>query len=406
MAIDRSKMRKSLQTRQEESTRNAESGGGRGFIPYIDEKALPIPLFKKIPEGTIVFDIIPFQVSEKFLIDPISRRPQYVPGEWYYYLDLHVHQKIGPSNHNVICPKMHLGKPCPICDIADAKKQGIEFGDKEGWKAEVMPFLPKRRSVYQIWIHDKSKDEEDKGVQVLEISFHSLEKELLAIAKDPETDETIDYAWPGIEGKKITFTRKGTGMTNTSYVGYKFLDRKEEIPDEIVDGTCAINEYITIMTPEEIKKLMNAGEDEDDEEEKPRRGNRTSKDTDDDDSERKARPNRLGRKAKDEDDTDDSEDEKPKRKAKAGDPEEEPEEEVKPRRRAKPAEEPADEEEEKPRSRREKREAEKETTKPKKENPCTFGHKFGVDTDDYEDCEECPEKLYNKCAAKKDDDAD
>ena len=404
MAIDRSKMRKSLQTRQEESTRNAESGGGRGFIPYIDEKALPIPLFKKIPEGTIVFDIIPFQVSEKFLIDPVSRRPQYVPGEWYYYLDLHVHQKIGPSNHNVICPKMHLGKPCPICDIADAKKQGIEFGDKEGWKAEVMPFLPKRRSVYQIWIHDKSKDEEDKGVQVLEISFHSLEKELLAIAKDPETDETIDYAWPGIEGKKITFTRKGTGMTNTSYVGYKFLDRKEEIPDEIVDGTCAINEYITIMTPEEIKKLMNAGEDED-EEEKPRRGNKATKDTDDDDSERKARPNRLGRKAKDEDDTDDSEDEKPKRRAKVAEPENEPEEEVKPRRRAKPAEDD-DEEEEKPRSRREKREAEAKAEKPKKENPCTFGHKFGVDTDDYEDCEECPEKLYNKCAAKKDDDAD
>ena len=231
----------------------------------------------------------------------------------------------------------------------------------------------------------------------------------MAIAKDPETDETIDYAWPGIEGKKITFTRKGTGMTNTSYVGYKFLDRKEEIPDEIVDGTCAINEYITIMTPEEIKKLMNAGEDEDDDDEKPRRGNKATKDTDDDDSERKARPNRLGRKAKDEDDTDDSEDEKPNRKAKDAGPEDEPEEEVKPRRRAKPVEEPTDDDEEKPRSRREKREAEakaEKKQKAEKENPCTFGHKFGVDTDDYEDCEECPEKLYNKCAAKKDDDAD
>ena len=401
MAIDRSKMRKSLQSRVEESSRNTESGGGRNFVPYIDEKNLPIPLFKKIPEGSIVFDIIPFQVSEDFLVDPASRRPQYVPGEWYYYLDLHVHQKVGPSNHNVICPKMHLGKPCPICDIADAKKQTIEFGDKEGWKEEVMPFLPKRRSVYQIWVHDKSKDEEDKGVQLLEISYHSLEKTLMAIAKDPETDETIDFAWPGVEGKKITFTRKGTGMTNTQYMGHKFLDRKEDVPDEIVEGTCSINEYITLMTPEEIKKLMNAGED-DDEEEKPRRGNKATKGADDDDSERKARPNRLGRKAKDEDDTDDSEDEKPKRKAKAADPEDEPEEEVKPRRRAKPVE-ADDEEDEKPRSRREKREAE---AKPKKENPCTFGHKFGVDTDDYEDCEECPEKLYNKCAAKKDDDAD
>lgn len=362
MAIDRSKMRKALKERQEQSARTAESGSSN-YVPYIKVKELPIPFIKKIPEGDIVFDIIPFQVSENFLINPETRRPEYRASDddWYYVLDLWVHGNVGPGNHSVICPKKHLGTSCPICDIADKNKKNVEYGDKEAWKSLVQPFLPKRRVVYQVWVHvlgKSKKEEEEKGVQILEMSHFHMEKELVAIARDPETGESIDFAWPGVEGKKVSFSRKGTGMENTQFFGHKFINRKEDLPDEILDQAIPLNEYITIMDADEIQELLDAAppESSDDDEEAPRKPSKP-----------------LGR------------------------PKDEDEEEA-PRKARKPLGRPKDEDEEedKPRRRRPSRDEE--------DNPCPKGHRFGVDTDDHKDCEDCPDRKYNACAAKKQDD--
>lgn len=363
MAIDRSKMRKALKERQEESSRTAEQGSSN-YVSYIKIKELPVPFIKKIPEGDAVFDIIPFQVSENFLVNPETRRPEYRPGDdnWYYVLDLWVHGNVGPSNHSVVCPKKHLGTSCPVCDIADKNKKDVEYGDKEAWKSLVQPFFPKRRVVYQVWVHvlgKSKKEEEEKGIQILEMSHYHMEKELVAIARDPETGESIDFAWPGVEGKKVSFTRKGMGMENTQFFGHKFINRKEDIPDEILESSIALNEYITIMSADEIQELMDAAKPESDDDEAPRKTRKPLGRPKDDEEEEEAprKPRKTLGRSSDEDET--------------------------PRKREAPA------------RRRPSRDEE--------ENPCPKGHVFGDDNEEYEDCAECPDRKYNACAAKKQD---
>lgn len=283
MAIDRSKMRKNLSGRADESAKNAASSGS--WHPVWHD--LPIPVYKKIPEKIpFVFDIIPFVVSEDFLVNEQTHRVLHRKDEYYYSIDYWVHTKCGPSNHNILCPRKSLGLPCPICEIADERKKEVEFGDKEKFKVHVKPFLPMHRHMYQIWVHDRAKEEENKGVQLLDMAHFSLEQNLLLIAKDPETGENIEFSWPGVEGKRICFMREGAGATNTQYLGHKFIDRKEEIPDEIVNQAVPLNEYITIYTYDEISDIINGsqGASEDDEEQ-----------SDNDSSEKKEAPVRKRR---------------------------------------------------------------------------------------------------------------
>lgn len=364
MAIDRSKMRASLSGRADESAKRAESN--KSYHSYILD-SLPIPTFKKIPEGSIVFDIIPFTVSEDFLVSADTHRPAYNAGEFHYNLDLWVHTGVGPRNWNIVCPRHHLGKPCAICEEADRRKENVEYGDKERFKKEVKPFLPQHRNVYQIWIHDRAKVEENKGVQLLEISFFSLEEKLLAIRKHPETGETIEFAWPGVDGKRITFTRKGTGKDNTQFLGYNFLNRTEEIPDWILEMAVPLNEYIEILEPKQIEEIFLAGQD-DDVEEDDQEGNQ---DKQTHEEERKPRGSRLtSRKTETP--------EEPRRERRSVPEEETPEE-----------------------PRRERRGSRRDRLA--RQNPCPYGYAFGEDVDNKPECGgDCPEDTYNACSAKYD----
>ena len=123
-------------------------------------------------------------------------------------------------------------------------------------------------------------------------------------------------------------------MKFKEYKSFSFEDRDEEIDDELLEQAISFDEVIRVPTYEEVEKILYGSEDEDEEESK--------------------------KKKVEEDDSDD---------------EDEDEEIELPKKKAKKVVEEDDEEEEKP--------------KKSSGGKCPFGHKFGVDCDEHNDCDNC-----------------
>lgn len=239
MAFDRNKFRQGL---AESAKQSSESVNDRGsFKSYV--KKGKRNRFTKIPEGTFVFDIIPYVVENDF--GDVSQR--FKAGSLQHNIDLWVHQNVGVNNDQVVCLAKTFGKPCPICEEKTLREARGATPD------ELKVFNPKRRCVYNIWIHDASRTEEAKGVQILEIAHFTLEKNLIDIAKNPITGAMTLFADPDV-GKHICFSRKGTGMNNTSYSGHQLIDRQMPIPDAILEQAEDLTTLIDIPTYEQVFK--------------------------------------------------------------------------------------------------------------------------------------------------------
>lgn len=238
MAFDRNKFRQGLGAATQQSSDSVDDRGG--FHSYV--KKGKRPRYTKIPEGAFIFDIIPYIVGNDF--QDTSRR--YTADSIQYNLDIWVHQNVGVNNDQIVCLSKTFGRPCPICEErARREAQGDDF-------EALKPFNPKRRCLYNIWIHDSARNEEAKGVQILEIAHFTLERNLMNIAKHPITGKLTQFADPDT-GKLVCFTRKGTGVKNTTYEGHQLLDRQiNPIPDQILEQAEDLTTLVEIPTYEEV----------------------------------------------------------------------------------------------------------------------------------------------------------
>lgn len=170
-----------------------------------------------------------------------------------------------------LCPKMTYGKPCPVCE--EREKQIAKGAEKEDLDA--MNLNPKQREMYYVWVRTTS-EERDKGPQILETSFFLMGKELAQKAKKPlspdECEELIekgdeagtlgfieiDYYLPTTEGKTVSFEAKkksiGDNKSFTSFENHQFVDRKKDIPDNILmSATPPLDELVKIPTYQELE---------------------------------------------------------------------------------------------------------------------------------------------------------
>lgn len=230
MAFDRSALRKGIAGATQASAARADEGPG--FKTYL--KSCGRPRYGKIPEGTLILDIIPFVMGSDF-------NEHYKAGNTYYNVDVWVHNNVGPTGDTVVCPSATFGKPCPICEERERRARNGEDND-----TRIKPLRPKRRCVYNIWVHDPARTEQNKGVQLFEIAHFSFESELLTISRDPLTGEFTIFADPD-QGKTVCFDRKGTGRENTRYSGFRFLDRKAPIPDAILEQAVSLETVVTVL---------------------------------------------------------------------------------------------------------------------------------------------------------------
>ena len=237
--IERRYKKEKLLSRMKQQQQKAE--GGRGII----KPDANVQLWKP-GDGFHIIDIIPYEVGE-FNVDGEE------PGEIHYCFKYFYHRNVGPANEWVLCPLKTYGNPCPICE----ERQRLIDEDAD-WEKFVKPLYSKERYLYNIVCYD-DRNEENKGVQVWDVSNHYFEKHIMTISKKPsrrgKEEEHIVFFDPD-EGKSISFTIEPPAGKDdfAEYVGHAFEDREEPIPDEILESVHCLDEIVTILSYDELEE--------------------------------------------------------------------------------------------------------------------------------------------------------
>lgn len=274
--------------------------------------------FFKPQKGRNEIEILPFDVGKNY---PDVVKGKFEEGSTDYMLELWVHYGVGVMNSRIICPAYNFNQPCPICEEREMMKdQGM---DKKDYK----PLYPKQRAIYNIYDHS------DEKVKIFSVSYHLFANELQEEVEANNDEGDIIFAHPKI-GKTIKFRAVEAELEGNKFFKFKsfgFVDRKEEIDEDILDQAITLDEFLNIKSYEQIKNLFHSGVADE------------SEDEGEEDSQ-KRKDKKYFDKIKE------------------------------------------DQEEE-------------EKSSKKKKNRCPFGFKFGVDTDEKDECNECEE--WDDCDEEK-----
>lgn len=197
----------------------------------------------KCAEGKHKVDIIPFISTGKV---PAGRPGDVIPeGELAYLFECWVHFNVGANDDAFICLSKTYGDPCPICED---RKRLIQEGEVE--EDVIKGLQAKQRTIYNIICYD-TREEEKKGIQVWDVAYFFVERNLRSIAEQSEGGDPIIFA-DLEEGKQIKFQRKGSGAGNTSFLGHAFVERDYELSAKLLDKAFKLDEIILIPSYEEV----------------------------------------------------------------------------------------------------------------------------------------------------------
>ena len=350
--------------------KRAKEGAQKGFSVQLPEDVKRFAPKK----GTYKLDVIPYAVSAKKHPDGVAA------GELWCRRPFLIHYGIGVDNKPQVCPRT-IGKPCPICEYYERERK--RPGADEDALKEIRA---KARELYNVI----DLDNEDDGIQVLEMSYHLFGKLLENEINEADDDEVAGFAeLKGGKTLKVRFSESSMGTNKfLEATRIDFLDRddyKKSILDDVVDLDTVFN----ILPYEELEAVFledeGAGMASDDDDDKPKSKSKKKSYKDDDDDDDEAP--KIKKRSKSDDDDDDDEKPKSRRSSKKEEPEDDDEDEApKSRRSAKKAAPEDDDDDEKPKSRR----------SVKKAQP---------DDDDADD-DDTDEKPKRKASSKKADDDD
>lgn len=348
--------------------RQKESRGSFGYLN------LPkgVEMFK-IPEETRSFsmDFLPYVVTSEKHIDRNNEDKLALPGSLWYRTAIKVHRNVGANNETVICPTT-IGKKCPICEFR--VKRIKEGADKEEFKL----LYPQDRSLYPVIPISRDSDEK---VMVWDMSDYLFQETLMDELL--ERDDCEDF-FTLENGKTVSLRLKWKEIGKSTFPEVVSIDFKDRDPydEKVLDDVPSLDEILKILSYEEISAKFY---DEEVTDEK-------LDDVNPEEEELSKRVKSYQRQSKEEE----PEKETPKtfrrstrttERAKEEEADETPESE--PLRRRKPVE-----EEQAPPKQTRTREP-KETPK----GECPYGHVFGVDTDEFKDCNSC--EIWDDCDEEK-----
>lgn len=236
---------KALLKRTEEAHQRINEYGKFGrFYAAKGEKPLKI---WKCKEGEHILDIIPFLAG--------PNHHQVREGEPTYLLDIWVHQKVGMDENDVVCLARNYNEPCPICEYINAQRLNKDL-DEESERA-LKAMNPKRRCLYNIVCYDSTR-EESRGVQLWEVAHFLFEKKILSVARNPRGGGFVPFSSPD-NGKSIYFEREGSGITNTQYLGHKFIERQSAVTDKLLEEAYVLDELVIKLPYDKIKEALLGG---------------------------------------------------------------------------------------------------------------------------------------------------
>ena len=227
--------------RVKDSQKQAEGGGLSILKPDVDVKIW------RPNDGSHIIDIIPY-ITGKQNVEGDK------PGKVHYTFHYYIHKNVGPNNDWYICPARTWGDPCPICEHrAKLLDQGADYDSK------IAPLNTKERNLYNIICYDKN--EEKKGIQIWDVSYHYFEKHVIALSKKParggRKEKTVVF-FDEEEGKSIAFTIEPAKSKEDypSFVGHSFDDRDYEIDEDILDEAHCLDELVHKPSYDELEKAF------------------------------------------------------------------------------------------------------------------------------------------------------
>ena len=277
---------------------NAKKQKDRSNFGYLN---LPdgVSVFKEEPGKVMLFDIMPYVVTDKH--HPDARSIEQTDGIWYRR-PFRVHSiPNGEFSDKVVCPST-FGKPCPICEyIKTLKNNGAE---KEEWDA----FTAKERNLYVLI--PKNHKEMDEKPYIWDNSQFIFQKAL----NDECAEDSDNEIFPDLENGltlKVRFTKESFAGHEYAKIGrIDFIEREDQYTEKILKTIPNLDEVLIVLSYKELEMKLTGIDDNDlDEPEENRDATKAF------DKKKKA-------PIKDDDDNDD--DNEPVRKKKTTAPEKEP----------------------------------------------------------------------------------
>jgi len=246
--------REALKNRTRQNAKDRDKGGGRGKS-YLDFSEFEEVNFYKPQKGRNSIDILPYLVST-------NNHPQSIEiGYEDYVLDIWVHFGVGPAESRMLCLKKTFGQPCPICEEMKALRDDGETDDDV-----IKGLSPKRRCIYNVI----DLTDEDKGIQVFDVSHFLFEKEMLEEAET--ADEGIITFADLEDGRSIHFRASETSLGSFTFLKFKSFkfEHRDSYNEEVLETTFPLDKILEVPSYEEVRNAFMGvaeGDDDDAEEE-------------------------------------------------------------------------------------------------------------------------------------------
>lgn len=399
MAFNRSSI--DLGSRYQQQAANSDSYGEarQSFMNWAGVKLKFFTMKKEMDRVNL--NILPYQIKSPKHPEVVAGRRKV--GQWDYLLDVWVHRNLGPNKKDMLCPKSTYGKACPACE----ERQKLY---DEGRDEEAKAFTPSRRAIYNVQLIGRNGPED--APMIFATSHQCFNKELIeeagASSKGPVP---IPFASIGPDGKVVSFRVSEKALGSSKFCeakSFQFLDRDEEISDEVLEQCVSLDEHLIVPTSKQILDAMYGNDEDDSVGQAPEQDTQEDARRDSYDDARPARrrdpepepeyepePPRERRRPSRE------EDEAPQRERRRPEPEDDrspypPQPSMRPEEDAPTM--PFDAAEEAPRQERRRPEPPQDEV-PRQSTQCPHGLNWGTDCDRHRACGTCPDAIYDKCRA-------
>ena len=322
------------------------------------------------PGGRANLDILPYVVTDEHHPDRDEERGVATKGSLWYRRPYKLHRNVGAENNSYVCPTS-IGKKCPICEYrAKLLAEGANWQDDS-----VKQLRASDRDVYYV-VPKNDKKLEDKP-HIWDISQFLFQAKL-----NDELEENPDYGeFPDLESGytlRIRFSEENIGSNkyaDTSRIDFEQRDYVYD--DKLVEGLGSLDDVLVIKDYKKLADLFfESGEGETDPEPAARGES--------------VRPRETSERTRENTST------RPREQSARETPERE--QTTRPKDEPKPADQPRSSF---TRAKSAERDA-KPAAEPRQDRPgtggkdqCPHGHRFGVDNDKFDECENC--KIWSSC---------
>lgn len=342
-----------------------------------------VSVFKEEPGGRAHLDIMPYLVTDAAHPDYDSQSGIAAVGELWYKRPYKLHRNIGSQNDSLVCPTS-VGKRCPICEH---RAKRIKEGAPEEETKELKPSL---RNLY--CVIPLGMDKYEETYHIWDISQYLFQDMLNDEIHDNEDFEVFPDLEEGLS-LRLRFSEEVFGKNKYAKISRIDFEEREGAYDEaILKDIPLLDEVLIIPSYKEAEaKFFELDDNADDS--APPKMQRAPKPTptvpandDDDDKPRQRKTVKKPAAPVEEPVTEEEDDTPPSPRARtprrAAEPEPEPEAKA-PARKAPGTPTPAG----------------AASRKSKSTDTCPFGHTFGDDCEQFDECDDC--EKWDSCMSLK-----